>query len=73
MTGTIRTFDPAIEALLKQRMAEIADGLPRAFSATYELTFPFTFPATINSEEGAQLMQRRPATVPAGQIAAIRP
>ena len=74
LTGTIRTFDPAIEALLKQRMAEIADGVCRAFGATYELTFPFTFPATINSEEGAQLMQRvARQLVPAEQIAAITP
>ncbi len=74
MTGTIRTFKPEVEALVMQRMAEIADGICAAFGATAQLTFPFTVPATVNSEAGAAVV-RHVAEELFGpeQIAAITP
>jgi amidohydrolase len=63
LSGTIRTFDPAVEALLKQRMQEVAAGICQAFGATHDLRFPTRIPATINSEAGAQLMQQVAAAV----------
>lgn len=56
--GTIRTFTPEIQALVKQRMADIADGVCKAHGATWSLNFPYNTSATVNSEEGAALMQR---------------
>jgi amidohydrolase len=58
LTGTIRTFDPAIEKLLKRRMQEIADGICQAFGATCELRHIISIPAVINSKEGADLMRQ---------------
>ena len=74
MSGTIRTFDPQIEALLQERMQAVADGVCQAFGASCELTFPQGVPATINSEAGAALM-REVAEIIVGpeQIAAITP
>lgn len=57
LSGTIRTFDAAVENRLKQRMQEIADGICQAFGATCRLNFSTCIPATVNSEAGAQLMR----------------
>ena len=74
LTGTIRTFDPAIESLLKRRMREVAVGICQAFGATCELNFSISIPAVINSPEGAALM-RDVATQIVGeeQVAQITP
>lgn len=58
LSGTIRTFDPEVERRLKQRMEEVAAGLCQAFGATFSLRFPTRIPATVNSAEGAALMQQ---------------
>ena len=55
--GTIRTFDPDVEAIVQQRMADIAGGICQAHGAQWELTFPYNAPTTVNSEEGARLMR----------------
>ena len=72
--GTIRTFSPEVEALVKQRMADIADGICRAHGAEWRLTFPNYAPATVNSEEGAALMRQVAAkTVGEDQVITITP
>jgi amidohydrolase len=58
LTGTIRTFEPAVEALLKRRMREVAEGICQAHGATYEFNPTMSIPAVINSPEGAALMQQ---------------
>lgn len=74
LTGTIRTFDPAVEALLKAKMQQVADGICQAYGATCELVHPISIPAVINSEEGAQVM-RQVATAIVGEemVAQITP
>jgi len=57
LIGTIRSFDEKVDALLQQRMREMAEGICQAYGATCELTFPGYCAATINSVAGAQLMQ----------------
>jgi amidohydrolase len=56
LVGTIRSFSPETDALLRRRMEEIAQGICAAFGATCDLTFASNVPAMINSEEGAALM-----------------
>lgn len=74
LTGTIRAFSPEIEALVKERMTTIAENICHAFGAACELSFPFMFPATINSESGAQLMRHvAEQIVGVEQIATITP
>jgi amidohydrolase len=74
LTGTIRTFDAKIEALLKRRMQEVAEGICKAFGATHELRYYSNVPAVVNSAEGAALM-RQVASEVAGDdsIAEITP
>jgi amidohydrolase len=74
LSGTIRTFDPAVETLLKQRMQEVADGICQAFGASCEIKHTVNIPAVINSEEGAALMEKvARQIVGADQIAQITP
>lgn len=74
LVGTIRSFDEGVQALLKRRIMEIAEGVCASMGATCEITFPGQVPATINSVEGAQLMQAvAEQIVDPGQIAQIPP
>lgn len=74
LSGTIRTFDPAIEKQLKLRMKEVAEGVCQAFGATCHLAETMHVPAVINSAEGAELMRRvAQEVVGADQIAQITP
>ena len=74
LSGTIRSFDPAVDALIQRRMAEIAHAICQGFGATCELTFPMSIPATINSPEGAALMHSVAAEiVTPQQISQITP
>jgi len=46
--GTARTFDPAVRDLVERRIAEIADGIARAYGGSAETTYTRKYPATIN-------------------------
>lgn len=56
LTGTIRSFDPAVETLVTRRMKEIAEGLCMAHGATCDYSYKPHVGTTQNSEEGAALM-----------------
>ena len=57
LIGTIRSFDEKVNALLQQRMTEMAHGICQAYGATCEIAFLGSCPTTINSVAGAELMQ----------------
>jgi amidohydrolase len=48
--GTVRTFDPAVRDLVERRIAEIADGIARAYGGSAETKYERKYPATINHE-----------------------
>jgi len=74
LTGTVRTFNPAVRTLVHQRIEEVAAGICQAFGASYEFSVPTSCQATINSPEGAALMQRvAEGVVGPEQIAQIDP
>nr|WP_246395713.1 M20 aminoacylase family protein [Gluconacetobacter tumulisoli] len=52
--GTLRAFDPALLARIKERMATVASGVAMAFGATAELSFGVRFAPTVNDEECAR-------------------
>ncbi|MEZ4618512.1 MAG: amidohydrolase [Caldilineaceae bacterium] len=58
LTGTIRSFDDRVRTQLFTRIEEIAQGICQAHGAQSEFTAQWGCPATVNSEEGAALMQR---------------
>jgi len=47
-SGTVRTFDPAVKRLVKERLREIVDNTCQAFGATSELIYEDGYPPLIN-------------------------
>lgn len=56
LTGTVRTFSPDVQALIKQRMNKVAEGIAAAFDARITLDYRHLFPATINTPKYAVLV-----------------
>lgn len=50
LTGTVRTFDPDLQALAETRLREITDETCKAFGATSELNYVKGYPPLINDE-----------------------
>jgi amidohydrolase len=74
LSGTIRSFDPAIDRQLKARMQEIAQAICAGFGATCEFRETMSIPATINSAAGAALMHEvATAVVGPAQVTQITP
>lgn len=48
INGTVRTFDPEVQAMVKRRMEEIVAGQGASFGVTARLTYEVGYPATIN-------------------------
>lgn len=48
LSGTIRTFDDSVTALIRERMKAILAGITEAAGATYELEFTGWVPVTVN-------------------------
>ena len=53
--GTVRTFDPAVRDLVERRIAEIADGIARAYGGSAETTYERKYPATINHDHETEI------------------
>ena len=48
LTGTVRTFDPAIQALAERRLREIAEETAKAFGASCQVDYMLGYPAVVN-------------------------
>lgn len=74
LTGTVRTFDPAVRALVHRRIEEVTAGVCQAFGASYEFRVPTSCSATVNDPEATALMEEVAQTVVGEeQIAQIEP
>jgi amidohydrolase len=51
MHGTVRTFDPRVQAEVERRMREILEGVTRAGGGSYELQYDKQTPVTVNDPE----------------------
>ncbi len=58
LQGTIRTYDPSIQAVVHQRMREIVENTARAFGASAELQIDQIVPAAYNDPQMAALTRR---------------
>ena len=55
LVGTVRTFDPAVQELVEQRLKELCSAIALGFGATATLHYERMYPATINTESEAVL------------------
>ena len=54
INGTVRTFDPAVQAMVQDRMAAIVAGQAASYGVTAELDYEVGYPATINDAGKSQ-------------------
>jgi hippurate hydrolase len=71
LLGTVRTFKPATQAFIQQRMGEVVSGIAAAYGVTAELNYRRGYPATVNSVEEAALGADAAADV-VGEAAVVR-
>ncbi len=57
LTGTVRTFDPALRDFMERRLREVLQGTCKTFGATSELTYRRGYPALINDASMVCLVQ----------------
>ena len=51
INGTVRTFDPAVQAMVKDRLAGIVAGQAASYGVTATLDYEIGYPATINDAD----------------------
>ena len=51
LSGTVRTFDPAVRDMIEARMHEVLDGITKAGGGSYELDYQRGVPVTVNDRE----------------------
>ncbi len=63
INGTVRSFDPAVQAMVMRRMRQIVDGQAASYGVAATLDYEMGYPATINDPDKARF-----AAVVAGEI-----
>ena len=54
LNGTIRTFEPDVQAMVFRRMKEIVEGQASAYGVSAELNIEIGYPATINDRQSTE-------------------
>ena len=54
LVGTVRTFSPAVQALVERRLNELCSAVALGFGATATVHYERIYPATINTPDEAQ-------------------
>jgi hippurate hydrolase len=63
INGTVRTFDPAVQAMVMRRMEEIVSGQGASFGVTARLDYAVGYPATVNDPARAEFAAETAAEV----------
>ncbi len=50
LVGTVRTFNPVVQAMVERRLNELCSAVALGFGATAKVTYEHKYPATINTE-----------------------
>ena len=56
LSGTVRTLDPKVQALMKKRIREVIDGTCAAFGASAEFVYEDGYPALVNDPSSVDLV-----------------
>ncbi|MBF9264200.1 M20 aminoacylase family protein [Paracidovorax cattleyae] len=54
LVGTVRTFSPAVQEMIEQRLKDLCGAVALGFGATATVRYERIYPATINTESDAQ-------------------
>ncbi|WP_439155275.1 M20 aminoacylase family protein [Yoonia sp.] len=69
INGTVRTFDPAVQAMVMARLDQIVAGQAAAYGVTAELIYDVGYPATVNDPESTRFAADVARTVSADVVA----
>lgn len=69
ITGTVRTFDPAVQDAIQSAMQNVIDGVALASGASITLDYQRYYPATINDADSANDALKVAATVATAECA----
>ena len=58
LNGTVRTFDPEVQALIRRRMEEVVAGQAASYGVEATLEYEVGYPATVNSPDEAAFATR---------------
>lgn len=58
LSGTVRTFDPALRRAMPERVERIGRGVAAAHGARFELDYSLQYPPVINHEPATTLIER---------------
>ncbi len=58
MTGTVRTFEPAVQRAVKQRLGEVCEATCRLFGARSRFTYTDGYPPLVNDAASVDLVGR---------------
>ncbi|WP_439122415.1 M20 aminoacylase family protein [Marivita sp.] len=58
MSGTVRSFDPALRNMVEQRVSEIAQGQAASYGVEVEVDYVRNYPATVNHAAQAEFAGR---------------
>ncbi len=61
--ATVRSFDPAVRALLKSRLHAVVEGHAAAYGVTAEVTYEWGYPATVNDPAATDFALRVAAEI----------
>ncbi len=73
INGTVRTFDPAVQAMVKTRLAEIVAGQAASYGVTATLDYEIGYPATVNDADKAAFAAEVAREVSADVVADAAP
>ena len=61
LVGTVRTFQPEVQALVERRLNELCSAVALGFGATATLRYERIYPATVNTAARSRVRRRRGA------------
>jgi amidohydrolase len=67
--GTVRTFDPAVQAIIAERLETMSEGVATSFGVAADVTYTRYYPATINDADAAADVLAIAAGVGTAQLA----
>jgi amidohydrolase len=74
LTGTVRTFDPSVRAMMERRLREMAEGTAKAYGTSISLDYQIGYPPVVNDSSSVDFVLKVvKETLGEESIAAIDP
>ena len=58
LIGTVRTFDPSLQAMMERRLREITEGIAKAYGTSISLDYQVGYPPVVNESSSVDFVLR---------------